>query len=80
MSSREGPIDPGHVVSAALLDAGLTDPDTAEAFGALFSRFSNQRKRETLSFDKIHPPSLVDYESMEVMPSDERLQSELLNK
>ena len=74
--------DPGQFVADAMFKAGILDPDTARAYGSLFSRFMRERNSH-LDWHKITPPPrerVIDYSLLEQCPHHEPLQQELLNK
>ncbi len=74
-------MEPGSLMARALTDAGIMDEDSALAYGALFSRFSRQSSRKSpLEWSSLAPAPTTPYEALEAVPTDARLQSELLRK
>jgi UTP--glucose-1-phosphate uridylyltransferase len=75
--------DPGQLIAQALAVNGLLDEDSAAMYGQLFTRFSKQHSRKQsagLDMSKVTAPATLQYEQLERVPSDSRLQSELLKK
>ena len=74
-------MDPGQLIAAALSENGILDTESAAAYGELFSRFTRQhRDRHSLDWSLVTAPAVEQYDALEPVPADARLQSELLKK